>query len=104
MLGYVCQKAISHFRGRNYEASFSPEIPIKEAPWKLYGLPGLILKVVVDDGAFVFNAIGLENLKDVYLTMDKDSYSNCSREQFVKYKIDKRKKLLVRHYIYGKKL
>ena len=80
VLGYVCQKATTSFRGRDYEAWFSPEIPIKEGPWKLYGLPGLILKVVVDDGLFVFDAIGLENLEDVYITMDKDSYSNCTRE------------------------
>ena len=101
VLGYVCQKATTSFRGRDYEAWFSPEIPIKEGPWKLYGLPGLILKVVVDDGLFVFDAIGLENLKDVYITMDKDSYSNCTREQFAKYKAKKRDKLLARHFTNG---
>ena len=101
VLGYVCQKATTSFRGRDYEAWFSPEIPIKEGPWKLYGLPGLILKVVVDDGLFVFDAIGLENLEDVYITMDKDSYSNCTREQFAKYKAKKRDKLLARHFTNG---
>lgn len=101
VLGYVCQKATTSFRGRDYEAWFSPEIPIKEGPWKLYGLPGLILKVVVDDGLFVFDAIGLENLEDVYITMDKDSYSNCTREQFAKYKAKKSDKLLARHFTNG---
>ena len=101
VLDYVCQKATTSFRGRDYEAWFSPEIPIKEGPWKLYGLPGLILKVVVDDGLFVFDAIGLENLEDVYITMDKDSYSNCTREQFAKYKAKKRDKLLARHFTNG---
>ena len=101
VLGYVCQKATTSFRGRSYEAWFSSEIPIKEGPWKLYGLPGLILKVVVDDGLFVFDAIGLENLEDVYITMDKDSYSNCTREQFAKYKANKRDKLLARHFTNG---
>ncbi|NLA62723.1 MAG: hypothetical protein GX857_05795, partial [Bacteroidales bacterium] len=58
-------------------------------------------KVVVDDGLFVFDAIGLENLEDVYITMDKDSYSNCTREQFAKYKAKKSDKLLARHFTNG---
>jgi GLPGLI family protein len=101
VLGYPCQKATASFRGREYEAWFSPEIPIKEGPWKLFGLPGLILKVVVDNGLFSFEAIGLENLEEVYISMDKDSYANCTRQQFAKYKSDKRKKLLARHYSEG---
>ena len=32
VLGYVCQKTTTYFRGRNYEAWFSPEISIKEGP------------------------------------------------------------------------
>ena len=99
VLGYVCQKTTTSFRGRNYEAWFSPEIPIKEGPWKLYGLPGLILKVVVDDGLFVFEAIGLENLEDVYITMDKDSYVSSTREQFTKYKAKGKKRLSVHHFV-----
>ncbi|MDO5665060.1 MAG: GLPGLI family protein [Bacteroidia bacterium] len=101
VLGYVCQKAITSFRGRDYHAWFAVEIPIKEGPWKLYGLPGLILKATTNDGLFAFEAIGLENLKDVYIAMDKDTYSNCTRKEFAKYKSNKRKKLLARHYING---
>ena len=101
VLDYVCQKVTTSFRGRSYEAWFSPEIPIKEGPWKLYGLPGLILKVVVDNGLFIFDAIGLENLEDVYITMDKDSYLNCTREEFAKFNTRRREQLGARHYING---
>lgn len=44
ILGYDCIMATSDYRGRSWSAFFSSEIPIPEGPWKLIGLPGLILK------------------------------------------------------------
>ncbi len=44
ILGFPCIKATTFFRGREWTAFFTPEIPVSEGPWKLCGLPGLILK------------------------------------------------------------
>ncbi len=41
---FDCQKATTRFRGRNYTAWFSPQIPVSDGPWKFHGLPGLILE------------------------------------------------------------
>lgn len=45
LLGYTTYKATTTFRGRDYIAWFTPDIPYNYGPWKLGGLPGLILKV-----------------------------------------------------------
>ncbi|ADF51653.1 MAG: GLPGLI family protein [Zunongwangia sp.] len=41
---FTANKATAHFRGRDYTAWFTPEIPLPIGPWKLQGLPGLILE------------------------------------------------------------
>lgn len=49
-----CTKAQATFRGRTYTAWFSPEIAIPYGPWKLQGLPGLILEAADDTGEVRF--------------------------------------------------
>ena len=44
ILGMECKKATTNFRGRYWEVWYTEEIPISQGPWKLCGLPGMILK------------------------------------------------------------
>lgn len=46
--GFKSQKATGQFRGRNYTAWFANSIPHQYGPWKLYGLPGVILEATDD--------------------------------------------------------
>ena len=42
---YNCNSATISFRGRNYIAWYSKDIPLTYGPWKFSGLPGLILEI-----------------------------------------------------------
>lgn len=60
VLGYECVMAESDYHGRHWKAWFAPEIPMPFGPWKLHGLPGLILKAEAN-GGFSFVATGLQH-------------------------------------------
>ena len=50
---FNCSKATTSFRGRDYTAWFTNEIAVPFGPWKLNGLPGLIVEAY-DKGKFVY--------------------------------------------------
>lgn len=68
VLGYECVLAESDYHGRHWKAWFATEIPMQFGPWKLRGLPGLILKADAD-GGFSFEANGIEKSDRVLTPM-----------------------------------
>lgn len=57
---FNCQKATTVFRGRIYEAWYTLEVPIANGPWKLHGLPGLILESQTRDKFFTCTFVSIE--------------------------------------------
>jgi GLPGLI family protein len=58
--GFTCEKATGHYRGRDYEVWYTPDIPIPSGPFKLGGLPGLIMEARSTDGNVQFLFTGIE--------------------------------------------
>ena len=50
ILGYACRRADCTLYGRRFTAWFTEEIPVMSGPWKLHGLPGLIMAAADDEG------------------------------------------------------
>lgn len=53
---YLCQKAEVQFRGKSWIVWYTLDIPYSDGPWKLHGLPGMILKAVDADKNYSFEA------------------------------------------------
>lgn len=59
VLGYQCHLAVAAYKGRTWSAWYTDDIPIDNGPWKLQGLPGLILQAYDEGREFVFTAVGM---------------------------------------------
>ena len=81
VLGYTCQQAMADFRGRRWTAWFATDIPVSDGPWKLGGLPGLILEAYDEGQQHVFTAVGLERVKDEPIIFNRPFRGNHRFEQ-----------------------
>lgn len=61
ILGYQCQRATCHWRGRDFEAWFTSDIPLRLGPWTFGGLPGLILKLYDTGKLYTWEVISLRS-------------------------------------------
>lgn len=57
---FNCQNASIRFRGRNFIAWFTTEIPVPFGPRKFKGLPGLILEIYDDEKTWYMKAINVK--------------------------------------------
>lgn len=58
-----CFKATTVFKGRNYIAWYCPQIAITNGPWKLGGLPGLIVEAYDETKQMYFKIQSVKEIK-----------------------------------------
>ncbi|MDE5808249.1 MAG: GLPGLI family protein [Muribaculaceae bacterium] len=87
ILGYECFLATTDYHGRKWSAWFAPDIPVSNGPWKLDGLPGLILEASASDGEYRFVANGIQtSSKPIGIVYLADGYDKTDRKSFLKFK------------------
>ena len=91
VLGYTCQQATTDFRGRHWTAWFATDIPVSDGPWKLGGLPGLILEAYDKGHQYTFTTVGLEWVAEEPIVFTrrggKNGYRTVDRRAFLKAKM-----------------
>lgn len=88
ILDYDCQMARCAFKGRVWTAWFAPDVPLDNGPWKLNGLPGLVLRAYDSRMQFVFDCVGMkqeDGTKDICYDTSLDTYSSATMKEFVEY-------------------
>lgn len=81
ILGYQCREATAKYRGRNYVAYFTAELPFSDGPHQFVGLPGLILEIYDNKEHFHFKAVGIDkNPYHIYLREEEDKYKTTRKK------------------------
>jgi len=99
----VCHKAEVFFKGRDWTAWYSPEIPLPYGPYKFSGLPGLIVKITDRTGDYDFElvkSVPSSDLTGKVITVSKRYYQNpkiVTEREFVKAKRNYREN--IRHQL-----
>ena len=90
VLGYKCRSAKCSFRGREWTAWYSDEIPVADGPWKFGGLPGFILEVNDAGNQYGFVCVGINSQAERKITMPQVQYNKTTRGKYyaTKYKYD----------------
>lgn len=87
--GYNCQKATANYKGREWTVWFAPAIPISEGPWKLWGLPGLILKAEDAEKQYTFTCIEIKQHNPPQPIQKRiEPIVRCTHDEWVKLEKD----------------
>lgn len=81
--GYQCRQTTCTFRGRDYTAWFTPEIPVSDGPWKFSGLPGLIMEVSDNEGHYSYVLTGLRQVDAAPVNMADVNYHKTNRKEYL---------------------
>lgn len=78
---HQCQKATAFYKGRTYEVWYANEYPTFFGPWKLNGLPGLIILAYDRKNEVFFEAIEIQKIDENTCQID-NSIKHMSKNEF----------------------
>ena len=81
---YLCHTATCELHGRKWTVRYTDDIPSSAGPWKLGGLPGLILDAVSDDGIHHFALNGLQRMASPIYYEHNAITKKVSEQQLIK--------------------
>lgn len=82
--GYHCRSAVGEYGGRTWQVYYCEDIPKSVGPWKLHGLPGLILQADNGVHSFALNSLIMEVLPIRF--EPKPNYVKIDRDKFIKFR------------------
>lgn len=83
-----CNKATTFFRGRQWIVWYATSIPASFGPWKLNGLPGIILEAYETEKKFSYLATNIKYEKLNSLDVPTNNIKKMSFKEFVETKED----------------
>lgn len=84
--GLTCRQAIGKLYGNQWIVWYSEEIPLSAGPWKLRGLPGLIVKAEDSHGIHCFELYETKNeVRNIDL-VNNPNYQRIDRKKLNKFK------------------
>lgn len=80
-----CQKAEGYFRGRTYIVWFTNDLALPFGPWKLQGLPGIIIEASDSKNEIYFRAKKIKLEESIQINYPKE-VTYITLEEFIKLK------------------
>jgi len=81
---YICKKATTTFRGRNYIAWYTLDFTTYFGPWKFNGLPGLILEVYDETNRHHWIAQKIKTFNgEIKMPNDESNYFKIDLKKYV---------------------
>ena len=84
--GYPCKEAKTSYGGREWTVWFAPSIPSTAGPWKLGGLPGLIMEAQDAEGIHHFTATALRKAACPIVRVQDAGRDKTQRDRFIQRK------------------
>lgn len=81
ILDMPCQFATCTYGNRKWTACFTASIPVQAGPWKLQGLPGLILYAHDDSGIFAFECFEIRQGEGTVFIPSLSKSIKCTKQE-----------------------